>query len=487
MTSSTSKSTTGKAPDPKRLREHSPAREELAITAPQPNPEDASAQAAPEGLDRERAGPTTPAKRTAEGPPPEDTPPARVRGLPTFQSDDFASLQRACPTTPSPGTSVYIYRENQSISLRKLAAEAMAQLRPAALDYFQYANCLALTFATAEERTKAVQTGLTVDDVRFPVTLVPANHPKLMKLTLDRVPSGDKRATTDAIRTVLADWGRVVEVLPIVWEGTTVSTNTWYVTMDVAGKPADHHPPPTVHLFGDDILIDIPGVCRVRRNCKSTTHRANCRIGQRQDEARNRRSSSETSTAWQTVPYKQVGNSTLPPGLHLSKNQRKKLAKKQRHQKTGSSTARRASPTTASPTDAAITSDTDSDDDTPMEGIHVPSQPNGLYASIHAPGNSPDQSEGATPTTNTAINAASGSRSASLSIPSDDEVFILVEEPRPSVAQDDNMVEVNMADTTASVPQSTLQPTVVIPDSTPERRTWASVVGAAADALANVL
>jgi hypothetical protein len=275
---------------------------------------------------------------------------------------------------------------------------------------------LALSFATAADCDAALQQTVIVKDLPFKPVTVPAIPPQLLKLTLDRVPSVNKVATTEAIRETLNPWGRVVEVVPLTWGSTGVLANTWHVTLDVCAPDTPGYPPTTLKILDVEVLVDIPGKRYTCRHCKTDatqTHRADCRNGQRM-AAKTTTGQSNTG-AWQTVgrsgrslqsTARSAAHSTarsLVPGLAQTQNQRKKAAAKRSKQKKAAkqatSTSRQPSSTStttiAKPSTSnnnkyiSLSDDSDvSDDDLDnlMEGVAVPSKPDGVFASRHAPG-----------------------------------------------------------------------------------------------------
>ena len=147
----------------------------------------------------------------------QDRLPRHVRGAPTYRSDDFASLMRPCPTTPTPTTLAYVHvPEGQAIPLVMQAAFSTFRSNLAAVNYFHTAHTLALVFATTEECAIARKQQLRVGDNTFGLAAIPAQRPIIHKLTLDRVPSNQPEVTTTAIREAFAPYGRVVEVVPLV-------------------------------------------------------------------------------------------------------------------------------------------------------------------------------------------------------------------------------------------------------------------------------
>jgi hypothetical protein len=246
----------------------------------------------------------------------------------------------------------------------------------AAVDYFHTARTLALVFATEKECEDARKQKLRVGDNTFELAAIPAKPPVIRKLTIDRVPSNQPEETTRAIQDAFASYGRVVEIVPLVWEGTDVCTLTWHVTMDAAGQSNDNAPPETMELLGAEILVDIPQVRRVCRNCKAVQHHASCRIGKRQAEA----------AANRRAQQQQANSSSSGNGKHRSfadavKNStNSEIQQSTAQSKEASTSVPRnsndapppASPETQLPENA-------------MDGVSATGR--SLNASIHAPGN----------------------------------------------------------------------------------------------------
>jgi hypothetical protein len=326
----------------------------------------------------------------------------RVRGEPLFRSANFESAQRPVVQTLDHGLSGFVYAP-ATLSIKQVALAAIQQHQPATMDYFRAANCIALGFGLTEELEAALATGIDFQGIQIPIERLPAKPRKVHRLTLDRVPSVHPQRTCASICEVLGKYGEILEVVPLVWEGTTVRTHTWHVTMLAGGKEA---PPHMLPVMGVDVFVDIPNVRRVCRYCKAEQHRPECRTGQREHAQRQRSTTTTTSTATPSMALaKPTPTTTSKPKARTPKAKVQPPAKKQKTATPAASTGaaltktgRLQAPAGASNSEehataveeSSTTSSlplTDSDLANTMDGVDIPSQPDGIYASRHAPGN----------------------------------------------------------------------------------------------------
>lgn len=161
------------------------------------------------------------------------------------------------------------------------AAIAVHQSHLITADAFSASETIALVFDSADYKNTALSNNLAVGDLQLELHTIPAKTPKLRKLTLDRVCTQDLAITSSAIYDAISNYGRVVEIVPLVWEGTNIATTTWHVTCDLA-EYLGPQPPETIEILGHWAVVDIPGLRRICRVCNSSEHtNPACRIGQR--------------------------------------------------------------------------------------------------------------------------------------------------------------------------------------------------------------
>src|SRR5947209_13442190 len=53
-----------------------------------------------------------------------------------------------------------------------------------------------------------------------------------LSLSLSGMPLGDKQKTSEAVKAVFDKYGKVASIKPKLWEGTTIVSDKWMVTLD---------------------------------------------------------------------------------------------------------------------------------------------------------------------------------------------------------------------------------------------------------------
>jgi hypothetical protein len=166
-----------------------------------------------------------------------------------------------------------------------LAAYAQFGFKVVAIDVFTASLQVALAFTSAAHADTAAKEGLRLDeDLVLPCARRPNYQPIVEKAHVFGVDCTDPDAAAAALCHFFGYYGRVLEVAPRYWESTPIMTGTWHVLIDRNAAVKDKIntvPPEIARIGGVDVILDIPGVRRVCRVCKSTEHtNPACRVGQ---------------------------------------------------------------------------------------------------------------------------------------------------------------------------------------------------------------
>jgi hypothetical protein len=200
------------------------------------------------------------------------------RGKAVIEHDQYASMERPAPDTPSPNM-LYIDMRTSSMTPEQVLDAAFPVLGDKVLGFTLFAaqKTLGLTFTKTEHQTEFSfkelgDTGL----VLYPA---PTNKVDLLKLTLQGAPYWDPEGMKAHLPKVLAAYGELVFLAPMV-HGSNWYSDQWHAT--IVRKPGAPFPPEQIDLLGRQVILDIPGQRRFCRHCESSTHvKTSCRQWQR--------------------------------------------------------------------------------------------------------------------------------------------------------------------------------------------------------------
>jgi len=166
-----------------------------------------------------------------------------------------------------------------------LAAYHQFEYRVVAIDVFTASMQVALAFTTAAHADDAAKDGLILDnDFVIPCTRRPNYRPIVETVHVYGTDCTNPDHTSDALAHYFGHYGKVIDIAPRYWEDTPILTGTWQVMLDRNAPVKDKIttvPPEVGRIGGVDVFLDIPGVRRVCRVCKTTEHtNPACRIGQ---------------------------------------------------------------------------------------------------------------------------------------------------------------------------------------------------------------
>jgi hypothetical protein len=232
------------------------------------NPQQRSFAQAAGGNAPKRGGPSAPAFPR----------PQLRRGKAIVEHGQYASMERPAPDTPSPNM-LYIDMRSSSLTPEQVLDAAFPILGDKVLGFTLFAaqKTLGLTFTKAAHQTDFAfkelgETGL----VLYPA---PSNKVDLLKLTLQGAPYWDPEGMKAQLPKVLADYGELVFLAPMV-HGSNWYSDQWHAT--IVRKPDAPFPPEQIDLLGRQVIVDIPGQRRFCRHCESSTHvKTSCRQWQR--------------------------------------------------------------------------------------------------------------------------------------------------------------------------------------------------------------
>ena len=168
-----------------------------------------------------------------------------------------------------------------------LAAYHQFEFAVVAIDVFTASLQVALAFTTAAHADQAAKDGLKLDDaLTVPCARRPNYRPIVEKVYVSGVDCTNPDEACAALQHYFGYYGKVLDVAPRYWEHTPILTGTWHVYLDRNAPVKDKIstvPPEIARIGGVDMFLDIPGVRRVCRVCKSTEHtNPACRVGQQQ-------------------------------------------------------------------------------------------------------------------------------------------------------------------------------------------------------------
>jgi len=181
-----------------------------------------------------------PGKRAAPAPPSFPRPQLR-RGKAEIQHQDYLSMERPAPATPAPNT-LYLDMRASDLSPEQALEAAFDVLGNNVLGFQLFAaqKVLALTFASAESHLHYCNKPMGQDGpILYPAPAKPAD---LLRLTLQGVPYWNKEGIKDQLPKLLAPYGEVVFLAPMVTARGWFS-DQWHVTL--ARKEGMTDLPPT--------------------------------------------------------------------------------------------------------------------------------------------------------------------------------------------------------------------------------------------------
>jgi hypothetical protein len=191
---------------------------------------------------------------------------------------DHASIMRPPPDSAHDNV-VYGSLENTTFTVSTFLKAAHAQFDHAivAADVFLTAKKVALAFADAEAARAAAQTGLVTGNLTTPLVYRASRAARLTKFTISNTNCTRPVRCASAIVEIFSQWGKVVDVTPRLWRDTPYHNGVWHVTIVPEGSAP---PPEIVDILGRPAYVDIPGVRRICRHCKTEQHtKENCRAG----------------------------------------------------------------------------------------------------------------------------------------------------------------------------------------------------------------
>ena len=219
-----------------------------------------------------------PGKRAAPAPPSFPRPQLR-RGQAEIQHQDYLSMERPAPATPAPNT-LYLDMRASDLSPEQALEAAFDVLGNNVLGFQLFAaqKVLALTFASAESHLHYCNKPMGQDGpILYPA---PAKPAALLRLTLQGVPYWNKEGIKAQLPTLLAPYGEVVFLAPMVTARGWFS-DQWHVTLARKEGMTDL-PPDTITLCDVPVIVDVPGQRRYCRHCESSLHyKSTCRQWQR--------------------------------------------------------------------------------------------------------------------------------------------------------------------------------------------------------------
>jgi hypothetical protein len=158
------------------------------------------------------------------------------------------------------------------------AARAQFDHAIAAVDVFLTAKKIALAFTDVDAAKAAAETGLVTGNLTTPLVYRASRAVKLTKFTVSNTNCTRPQRTASAIVEIFSKWGKVVDVTPRFWRDSPYHTGAWHVTIVAKGSTP---PPEILDILGRPAYVDIPGIRRVCRHCKTEKHtKDNCRAGQ---------------------------------------------------------------------------------------------------------------------------------------------------------------------------------------------------------------
>ena len=227
--------------------------------------------------------PSRPQKRS----PPDDPSrmPTKRRGMPWFRHDDYEAYMRPAPSNSQDFLLWMDLQENADafhapVSPVTALAEAFDVVGYDAVGYVTAsARSIGIIFPSEERRTKHLDAKL-ASGLHFYKAL-PQAAP-IQRLTLQGVPVQDRKALITALHSLFESKGVLLEVVPLLGEGTQWASDTFHVT--VSSTSADMLPE-TITLLGATVLVHVPGVRRVCLHCHRSEHAASCHILKRKKKS----------------------------------------------------------------------------------------------------------------------------------------------------------------------------------------------------------
>jgi hypothetical protein len=164
------------------------------------------------------------------------------------------------------------------------AAEDQFGYDMAAVDVFLASAKVALAFVTSQLALDAANSGLKIGDKVLPLIHRALGDHRVRKFTVSNTDCTDTFKTAEAIKTAFSPFGKIVTIAPRRWRDSIYYNGTWHVTIVAT---SDQPPPELINILGKPAYVDIPGVRRICRVCKSEKHtKLNCRIGKLAQQAR---------------------------------------------------------------------------------------------------------------------------------------------------------------------------------------------------------
>jgi hypothetical protein len=211
--------------------------------------------------------------------------PDKVRADPTFQHEHYASMQRKCPPNPNPYVLYLDTSKYEGICCTDAinAVFRTCLMDAVAITPYAASRVLAVAFDTVENVQKYAGKPLKdfPDDVCFYANVAPST--RLLRYTVNGVPSTDRDATSTALIKEFQKYGEVVEVCPLKYTNAPYLTGTWHITVRADIEDEARSVPSTLQVLDSETCVDIPGQRRVCPICKSEDHiDPRCKTGQRQ-------------------------------------------------------------------------------------------------------------------------------------------------------------------------------------------------------------
>jgi len=188
-------------------------------------------------------------------------------------------MERPAPAVVSPHH-LYVDLRQADITVEETLRHVHSMARADVLGFEMFAatKTLALIFPSSELRAKYVNQS--IPELDLPLYAAPSAKAIIRKYTLLGVPLHDSDGVTSALRTALKDHGEVVQLVPMVQQGTGYWSTTWHLSLNVPSEDTPQ-PPPLLDLLGHQVICDIPGQRRFCQHCNGVNHSlATCRQGQ---------------------------------------------------------------------------------------------------------------------------------------------------------------------------------------------------------------
>jgi len=205
-------------------------------------------------------------------------------GAPMFQAANWESIMRPPPSSPHDYV-VFASLKDVDVSAEDviILAASTFSYNLVAADVFSMSQQIGLAFTSAEAASAALTTGLVHDETVIPLARRSDHRPDLVRLTISGVNCTNPKQACQHLVQYFSYYGSVVDVTPRFWANTTVHNGVWHVTVDRATLTQTVPSPPEIaSIGGRDVFVDIPGVRRICRVCKSQQHtNKNCRVGQK--------------------------------------------------------------------------------------------------------------------------------------------------------------------------------------------------------------